>query len=226
MFTSAFHEWKAKNSASWHRLAAEKICQSLTLLEPAVGFTEGEKLHGDVSFPTQVRQEAERNKNFCGQTRKIYWPRRFFCPWGALEGKQQICWRLHNDSSNPKRTLEDVFTGKKWYNENMKKDYLERQGYPTDLTDEQWDEIEPLFVGMREYKHSKRELTNAVLYLVNSGCKWRQLSHDFPPHFTVHSFYRRARLSGLWDSILQHLVKVTRKNADDQLGFDGKKKQK
>ena len=92
----------------------------------------------------------------------------------------------------------------------MKKDYLERQSYPTDLTDTRWAQIEPLFVGMREYKHSKRELTNAVLYLVNSGCKWRQLPHDFPPHFTVHSFYRRARLSGLWDKILEHLVRVTR----------------
>ena len=129
----------------------------------------------------------------------------------------------------------------------MKTDYLERQSYPTDLTDTQWAQIEPLFVGMREYKHSKRELTNAVLYLVNSGCKWRQLPHDFPPHFTVHSFYRRARLSGLWDSILEHLVKVTRRNAgkeesptyaiidsqsvkttyaNDQRGFDGGKKQK
>ena len=102
-------------------------------------------------------------------------------------------------------------------------------------------------MGDCEYKHSKRELTNAVLYLVDSGCKWRQLPHDFPPHFTVHSFYRRARLSGLWDSILEHLVKVTRKNADkeenptyavidsqsvktayasDQRGFDGGKKTK
>ena len=102
-------------------------------------------------------------------------------------------------------------------------------------------------MGNCEYKHSKRELTNAVLYLVDSGCKWRQLPHDFPPHFTVHSFYRRARLSGLWDSILEHLVKVTRKNADkeenstyavidsqsvktayasDQRGFDGGKKTK
>ena len=50
-------------------------------------------------------------------------------------------------------------------------------------------------------KHSKRELTNAVLYLVDSGCKWRQLPHDFPPVFTVHSFYRRARLNGLWAAI-------------------------
>ena len=92
----------------------------------------------------------------------------------------------------------------------MKKDYLERQSYPTDLTDEQWAVIEPLFVSMREYKHSKRELTNAVLY---PGCKWRQLPHDFPPVFTVHSFYRHARLSGFWDKILEHPVKVTRKNA-------------
>ena len=35
----------------------------------------------------------------------------------------------------------------------------------------------------------------------------------FSPAFTVHSFYRRAILSGLWDKILQHMVKVIRKNA-------------
>ena len=129
----------------------------------------------------------------------------------------------------------------------MKTDYLERVSYPTDLTDKQWEAIAPLFVGMREYKHSKRELTNAVLYLVDSGCKWRQLPHDFPPAFTVHSFYRRARLSGLWDNILEHLVKITRENAgrdpnptyaiidsqsvktayaNEQRGFDGGKKRK
>lgn len=100
---------------------------------------------------------------------------------------------------------------------------------------------------MREYKYSKRELMNAVLYLVDSGCKWRQLPHDFPPYSTVHSFYRRARLSGLWDRILEYLVKLTRQNAgrnenptyalidsqsvktayaSDQTGFDGGKKLK
>lgn len=50
----------------------------------------------------------------------------------------------------------------------MKKEYLERASYPTDLTDEQWAVIEPLFVGMREYKHSKRELLNAVLYVLDA----------------------------------------------------------
>ena len=119
--------------------------------------------------------------------------------------------------------------------------------YPTDLTDEQWELIKPLFVGMRNRKWSKRELVNAVLYLVKTGCQWRQLPGDFPPVFTVHSFYRRARISGLWDRILNYLVKLTREkagknaeptyaiidsqsvkttSANDRRGFDGGKKQK
>ena len=88
-----------------------------------------------------------------------------------------------------------------------------RKSYPSDLTDKQWEEIAPLYRGMRTYRWSKRELTNAVLYLVDSGCKWRQLPHDFPRYSTVHSFYRRAKLSGLWDEMLEHLVKKTRTNA-------------
>ena len=88
-----------------------------------------------------------------------------------------------------------------------------RKAYPSDITDEQWEEIAPLYAGMRNCTWSKRELTNGVLYLVESGCKWRQLPHDFPPYSTVHSFYRRARISGLWDKILEHLVTKTRTNA-------------
>ena len=89
----------------------------------------------------------------------------------------------------------------------------ERQSYRSDLTDEQWAEISPLYTGMRNRGWSKRELTNAVLYLVDNGCKWRSLPHDFPPYSTVHSFYRRAKISGLWDKILKHLVKKTREDA-------------
>ena len=68
-----------------------------------------------------------------------------------------------------------------------------RKSYPSDVTDKQWKEIEPLYTGMR-------------------NCKWRQLPHDFPPYSTVHSFYRRARKRGLWEKILDHLVKKTRVN--------------
>ena len=127
----------------------------------------------------------------------------------------------------------------------MKKE--NRESYPSDLTDSQWKEIKPLYTGMRKCKWSKRELTNAVLYLVDTGCKWRQLPHDFPPYSTVHSFYRRARINGLWNKILKYVVKKTRINverkespsyaiidsqsvkttlASEERGIDGGKKQK
>ena len=119
----------------------------------------------------------------------------------------------------------------------MKKDTLNRKAYPTDLTDEQWAVIAPLFSGMRQYK-------SVECSFVPCG---RALPHEFPPYSTVHSFYRRARLSGFWDKILQHLVKVTRRSAgrnqnptysfidsqsvdtayaSEQIGFDGGKKTK
>jgi len=94
------------------------------------------------------------------------------------------------------------------------REYKKReQSYPSDLTDRQWAEIETLFTGLREYTWPKRELMDAVLYFVKTGCQWRHLPHDFPPYSTVHSFYRRARISGLWDKILQHLVPKTRQDA-------------
>lgn len=37
------------------------------------------------------------------------------------------------------------------------------------------------------------------------------LPHDYPPHDTVWSFYRRARNAGTWDIVMKKLVKITRK---------------
>lgn len=82
--------------------------------------------------------------------------------------------------------------------------------YPSDLTDTQWEQIAEYFPQGPNSTHHKRSLVNAVLYLVNNGCKWRALPHDFPPYSTVHSFYRRARLSGLWEKVLDEIVQKTR----------------
>lgn len=53
-----------------------------------------------------------------------------------------------------------------------------------------------------------------MLYLVDSGCKWRQLPHDFPPYTAVLNFYRKAVREGLWDKILKMLVQKTREIAE------------
>jgi transposase len=89
----------------------------------------------------------------------------------------------------------------------------QEQSYTSDVSNSQREEIKPLFSNLREYKWPKRELLDAVLYIINMGCQLRQLPHDFPPCSTVHSFYRRARKSGLWDLILEHLIQKIRENA-------------
>ena len=84
---------------------------------------------------------------------------------------------------------------------------MTRKPYDTDLTDQEWAQLEPYFSNHRTYKWSKRELVNATLYITKTGCQWRMLPHDFPPYPTVWSFFRRAKESGLWDTILTELVK-------------------
>jgi putative transposase len=66
--------------------------------------------------------------------------------------------------------------------------------YPSDLTDEEWQIIEPLLKRLDPYKtgrprkHDLREILNAIFYLNKTGCQWRYLPKDFP-HYTVISYY-------------------------------------
>jgi len=89
--------------------------------------------------------------------------------------------------------------------------------YSTDLTDKQWSLIESIFAsnkGQHFVEHTKRELVNAVLYLVKTGCQWRLLPNDFPPYTAVWSFYRRAVKSGKWEQAMDLMVKKTVKMPD------------
>ena len=87
----------------------------------------------------------------------------------------------------------------------------ERSRYASDLTDSQWKAIAPFFPRPgNKSKWEKRELVNAVLYLVDNGCRWRSLPHDFPPYATVSNSYHAAVKSGLWEKLLTALVSITR----------------
>ena len=45
--------------------------------------------------------------------------------------------------------------------------------YPSDVTDEEWALIEPHLPPERN--RSRREILNAILYVLTTGCQWRQL---------------------------------------------------
>jgi transposase len=89
----------------------------------------------------------------------------------------------------------------------MEKIEYKRTKYPSDLTDKEWKIIEKYFPQGVNSEHHKRNLVEGVLYLLDNGCKWRSLPHDYPPWSTVHTFYFRARESGLWEKVLDALVK-------------------
>lgn len=77
-----------------------------------------------------------------------------------------------------------------------------RQPYPTDLTDKEWDLIQHLVPeakpGGRPEEYPKREILNAIFYLLRSGCSWRMLPHDLPPQRTVYYYFWRWRRDGTW----------------------------
>jgi putative transposase len=85
---------------------------------------------------------------------------------------------------------------------------MTRKPYPTDLTDDQWERVEPLLPkpksGTRKGGRpaaDTRAVLDAVFYLLRGGCAWRMLPHDFPHWKTVYTRFRLWRLSGVWERI-------------------------
>jgi transposase len=80
---------------------------------------------------------------------------------------------------------------------------------PSDLTDEQWEIIEPMLPLIKEPgripKRPFRDIVDAILYIDRSGCSWRQLPVDFPPWQTVYGWFRRSKERGVTDRILAEL---------------------
>jgi len=82
---------------------------------------------------------------------------------------------------------------------------MPRRRSPTDLTDAQWairdPHVPPPKPGGRPPKHPRRELVDAMLYILRSGGAWRLLPHEFPPWQTVYHYFRQWRDDGSWERI-------------------------
>ena len=91
---------------------------------------------------------------------------------------------------------------------------MERKAYPTDLTDEQWTLLAPLLPppkpGGRPRSVDVREIVNALLYLLRTGCPWRSLPHDLPPWSTVWTYFRHWRDDGTLARLHDELRDQTR----------------
>lgn len=75
-----------------------------------------------------------------------------------------------------------------------------RTRYPSDLSDAEWKLIEPLlpppYRRGRPIEYPRREILNAIFYLLRSGCAWRMLPHDLPRWKLVSSYFYAWRDDG------------------------------
>jgi putative transposase len=81
-----------------------------------------------------------------------------------------------------------------------------RVPYPGDLSDKEWEIINPYFPSPqtnrgRKRVHSYREILNAIFYLLRCGCAWRMLPHEYPHWKTVYHYFRLWRNLGIWEHI-------------------------
>lgn len=89
-----------------------------------------------------------------------------------------------------------------------------REPYKTDLTDEQWEVIKPLFPNARPGGRPRtvdlREVVNTILYQARTGCQWDMLPNDLLPKSTVWDYFKAWRDGDTWRLILDALRKAVR----------------
>ena len=95
---------------------------------------------------------------------------------------------------------------------------MTRTSYPSDLTDEQWQLIEPLLpkpgFGGRPRTVDMRRVINGILYLSRTGCAWRMLPKDFGPWSSVYHYFRLFREDNTWERVHNKLREKVRRSVD------------
>ena len=77
---------------------------------------------------------------------------------------------------------------------------MNQTAYPTDLTDAQWEVLQPLLPqakGRGRPPTDLRQVLNALFSVGRAGCAWRLLPHDFGPWQTVSGYFRRWKQTHL-----------------------------
>ena len=84
--------------------------------------------------------------------------------------------------------------------------------YQSDMTDAEWALIEPALRGMPR-KWPLREIVNAILYMLRTGCQWRMLPSEFPPKSTTYHWFAKWRDDGTLIALNHRLMMLAREKA-------------
>ena len=82
------------------------------------------------------------------------------------------------------------------------------------LTDSQWDAISPFLNIKRKRKHNLRQMMNIILWLLRTGCQWRNLPPEWPNWQAVYYYFDKWKKDSTLEKINLHLNKEDRKHAN------------
>jgi putative transposase len=89
-----------------------------------------------------------------------------------------------------------------------------RRGYPTDLTDEQWELVAPYLPPNRgrgrPTQLDLRAVLNGLLYFTRAGCPWRLLPREYPKWESVRYYFDKWTGNGTLEQIQRELVRQAR----------------
>ena len=91
---------------------------------------------------------------------------------------------------------------------------INRKRYPSDLTDAQWELLAPFIPrpspNATQEVIARREIVNGILYVLRTGCSWRQMPHDLPNGKTVFHYFRCWQRDGTWEKAMHALRRQAR----------------
>ena len=89
--------------------------------------------------------------------------------------------------------------------------------YPSDLTNEEWQLIEPLIPpgksGGGKRTVIMREVVNGLMYILSTGCQWRAVPKDLPPKSTIYEYFDLWTYDGTLKRIHHALYEQCREQA-------------
>ena len=78
------------------------------------------------------------------------------------------------------------------------------------LSDRQWAVLEPLIsLNRRGVKPKRnREVISGIVHVLRVGCRWRDCPEVYGPHTTIYNRFNRWSAAGIWQKMLDALVKA------------------
>src|SRR5207237_10879231 len=101
-----------------------------------------------------------------------------------------------------------------WTSKNRARYDRSKLRYPSDLTDDEWGQVEPLIppgrTGGGKRRVIMREVVNGLMYILSTGCQWRAIPKDLPPKSSIYDYFDLWTYDGTLDRIHHALYEQCR----------------